>query len=479
MMAMPDPRPNLLYLDAHDVGDWIGCLRAPWLRTHWLDWLAAGGVAMANHFATAPVCMPSRASMATGRYPHQVGVVGQNPLREDAVHVVERFREAGYRTVLAGGLKIANTPEWAGFERRIGAGGGDEGAVEAACDWLGSMDTVGGAGAGRPWLLWLSFNAVHRPFGETWDANIAAALDVPASLPDVPAVRADLAALSHRVEHLDSLVGRLFGALIEHDLERDTLVVFTTDHGIATAGHKHTLHDGGLRCALLMRLPGVIEAERVEGALTTHLDLSPTLLELCGIEPPGEGVGVEGRSFAAGLREGCAVQPRDAVFSEHNWGRRSGRWHYSPARSVRTGRYRYTRRYTARPDFVDTGLLARFRGRLDDLVPHVNRAEPMETLHDLQEDPHELVNLLDGPADDAVRAVGAVGAMAQSMRRLLDDHLRATDDPILYGPVDNGVGEPDLPQWVGRVGAGETWRLAGDEVLDAGKASLTEPLGER
>ena len=100
-------RPNVVYIDCHDLGDWLGCYGRPYLETPHLDGLAAGGVRFATHTATAPICMPSRASIFTGLMPHEVGVTGQEALDPAATCMAARFRDAGYRTVACGGLKIS------------------------------------------------------------------------------------------------------------------------------------------------------------------------------------------------------------------------------------------------------------------------------------------------------------------------------------------------------------------------------------
>ena len=74
---------NVLYIDCHDLGDWLGCYGREYVHSPNLDRLAAQGARFDQYFSTAPICMPSRVSMYSGRYPHEAGCLGQMPYDED------------------------------------------------------------------------------------------------------------------------------------------------------------------------------------------------------------------------------------------------------------------------------------------------------------------------------------------------------------------------------------------------------------
>ena len=112
---------------------------------------------------------------------------------------------------------------------------------------------------------------------------------------------------------MDAAVGRVLAGLRDLGLEEDTLVLFTTDHGVALPRAKCSLYDPGLETALIVRYParGWRGGRTIE-ALTANVDLFPTLLEWLGLPVEAR---VQGRSLLAAL-DGAALTPRDEIFGE-------------------------------------------------------------------------------------------------------------------------------------------------------------------
>ena len=544
-------RPNVVYIDCHDLGDWLGCYGRPWLDTPHLDALAAQGARFGEHIAAAPICMPSRAAIYTGLMPHELGVTGQEALllRDDAPPLAARFRAAGYRTVLCGRLMVLNDPAEMGFTEQLEATREAQAATAAAfIEAQGSARRVqtspaaertgapqihapsagtgtNAHGANCPFLVSASFTQCHRPFGDRYDPEVADRVEVPPYLPDTDATRRDLATLAWQIHDLDRRVGLILAALDRAGLANDTLVVFTTEHGPAIARAKHTTYDSGLRTALLLRLPGVIPAGTVVDSMTSNVDLLPTVTELCGLPavaatdaaagasqrtapatageandtpqsatrdhapaageasaPPRpntcdhapaaaaarEASGMPGHSTARGMSWAARLTESDTravrrfAFSEFNWGRRSGCWYYTPSRVIRGARYKLIRGYRRIPIYVDSGWLARYAGDHETVERWYAEPLPDTQLFDLQEDPFELRNRA---GDHALADIQA------DLERRLDDHLRATRDPILAGSVANRANEPDVPQWLHQPDG--TFRLIRDDPADPGEASFT------
>ena len=178
----------------------------------------------------------------------------------------------------------------------------------------------------------MSLQQCHRPFGARHDAKLVARIAVPPYLPDTSATRRDLATLAWQIRDMDARIGQILSAIDEAGLRDSTLMVFTTEHGPALARAKHTTYDSGLRTALLLRLPGVIRPGGSVEHLSSNVDLLPTVCELCGLPAPAGIHGVSWAPYLAGKRDAV---PREWAFSEFNWGRRSGRWYYTPSRAVR------------------------------------------------------------------------------------------------------------------------------------------------
>jgi arylsulfatase A-like enzyme len=239
----------------------------------------------------------------------------------------------------------------------------------------------------------------------------------PENIPDHPDTRRDMAAYKASARSLDQGVGAVLQALDQYKLIDDTLVVFTTDHGLAFPGAKATLYDRGIGVTLIMRGPGGFDGGRVVDALVSHLDIYPTLCDLAGIDRPDF---LQGESLLP-LASRQADEIRDAVFVEATFHAA-----YEPQRAVRTQRHKYIRRFGDRalPVLANTDdgpskdlLLARGWGE---------RPIPFEQLYDISLDPNEAKNLIDDPAYDGVR---------RDLTARLERWMRDTDDPLLDGPV--------------------------------------------
>ena len=452
MRSRTADRPNVVYIDCHDLGDWLGCYGRPYLETPHLDRLAADGVRFTRHTAAAPICMPSRASIFTGQMPHEVGVTGQEALEPTATCMAARFRDAGYRTVACGRLMILNDPRWVGFSEQLSSEDSDKPAAAAA--FIANVRDNS-----RPFFLSVSLQQCHRPFGARHDPALMERIVVPPYLPDTGATRRDLATLAWQIRDMDARVGRILSAIDEAGLCDSTLVVFTTEHGPAVARAKHTTYDSGLRTALLLRLPGVIRPGTTVEHLSSNLDLLPTMCELCGRPAPA---GIHGVSWAPYLAGKRGTAPREWAFSEFNWGRRSGRWYYTPSRAVRGGRYKLLRSYRQVPIYVDNGWLARYAGDRATVERWYGAPLPETQLFDLEADPCELHNLA---------GTHALASIQAELDRRLDRHLRATADPILHGPVPNRAGEPDVSQWQQQPDG--SFRLAPGDPADPGEIPFT------
>jgi arylsulfatase A-like enzyme len=206
-------------------------------------------------------------------------------------------------------------------------------------------------------------------------------------------------------------------ALSDTGLDRKTLVISTTDHGISFPRHKCTLFDGGLEVLLMLRGPGIISGKVVD-SLVSQIDIFPTLCEYLSIAPPPW---LQGRSLGPLLR-GEASEIRDEMFAETTFHAA-----YQPERAVRTKRYKYIRRYgDPRPQplsNIDDGMSKEL------YVAHGYRdqVQPPEALYDLVFDPMEQNNLIARADSEPTLA---------DLRQRLDRWMADTADPLLTGTVD-------------------------------------------
>src|SRR5690349_19997091 len=246
-------RPNIVYLHSHDTGRHI----QPYghqVPTPNIQRLADQGLLFRQAFAAAPVCSGSRAALLTGEYSHTNGMLGLAHrgyrLADYDHHLVHTLRQAGYTSVLIGEQHLSSDPHDIGYDRvcEIDSTHASKIAPAAA--------QVLAEGVEAPFFLSVGFFETHRDYCEASSVRDALYSAPPPNLPDTPQTRLDAAAYMAIARLLDQGVGAAMNALDEHDLSEDTLVILTTDHGLAFPGHYSTLTDRGIRVLLITRGPG-------------------------------------------------------------------------------------------------------------------------------------------------------------------------------------------------------------------------------
>jgi N-sulfoglucosamine sulfohydrolase len=406
--------PNVLYLHSHDTGRYVEPYGHP-IATPNIQQLANQGIVFREAFCAVPTCSGSRACLLTGQYGHSNGMLGLAhrgwELRDYREHIVHTLRRAGYWSALTGEQHLSIDPDRLGYDRVVKLESTHVASVApSAIELLASRPP-------EPWFLSVGFFETHREFFAPSSVGDVLYSRPPANLPDDPATRRDMASYKASAKSLDQGVGAVLAALDVNELVDDTLVLFTTDHGIAFPGAKATLYDRGLGVALIVRGPGGFEGGRVIDALVSHLDVYPTLCDLAGIEHPPF---VQGRSLLP-LAHREAAEIRDEIFAEATFHAA-----YEPQRCVRTPRYKYIRRYgdRATPVLPNTD-----DGPSKDLLLSLGwagRRIPFEQLYDLAFDPNEAANLADDPEYADLR---------RDLSERLDRWMRETGDPLLDGPV--------------------------------------------
>jgi arylsulfatase A-like enzyme len=226
-----------------------------------------------------------------------------------------------------------------------------------------------------------------------------------------------MAAFKASARVLDAGVGEVLAALEAGGLAANTLVICTTDHGVAFPAMKCNLTAHGTGVFLMMRGPGGFSGGKVSDAMVSHLDLYPTVCDLLGIAPPAW---LQGASLMPLVR-GTATEIHEEIFAEVNYHAA-----YEPMRAARTTRWNYIRRFGGRGRPVlpncDDGLskdLWLANGWRD-------RPVPEEELYDTVFDPNERHNLAGSEAHKTV---------LDQMRARLDRWMHATRDPLLRGAV--------------------------------------------
>jgi N-sulfoglucosamine sulfohydrolase len=411
--ASPD-RHNIIYIHSHDSGRYL----QPYghnVPTPNLQKLASEGVLFRQAFSAAPTCSPSRASLLTGQCAHRNGMLGLAhrgfALNDYSKHIAHTLRKAGYHSVLAGLQHIADNPEKIGYDELLRPGN-----TRAATVAPGAVQFLNRRPA-QPFFLDIGFFETHREYPEPTAADDPRYLLPPAPIPDTPQTRRDMAGYRASARLLDNGAGLVLDALARNGLAENTLVISTTDHGVAFPRMKCNLTDAGFGVSLILRGPGSFRGGKVCDAMISHLDLFPTICELLEIERPAW---LEGSSILPVLR-GEKQEIHEEIFAEVNY-----HASYEPTRAVRTQRFKYIRRYGTRtapvlPNCDD--------GPSKDLwLKHDWRARTTqrEELYDLIFDPAEQNNLSGDPA---------ASAALREMQGRMDGWMKRTNDPLLMGPI--------------------------------------------
>jgi arylsulfatase A-like enzyme len=326
-------------------------------------------------------------------------------------HLVHTLRGAGYHSVLAGIQHVAAKDETVGYDQLL------KPKTKSAVDVTpGAVEFLNGRPK-EPFFLDVGFFETHREYQKPTAADDPRYLQPPVPIPDTPETRLDIAGYHASARVLDTGVGRVLSALERNGLAGRTLVISTTDHGVAFPLMKCNLEDFGWGVSLILRGPGVFSGGKVSDALVSQIDLYPTLCEVLGIERPGW---LEGKSLMPLLR-GEQTEINEQVFAEVNYHAA-----YEPKRAVRTKRWKYIRRYGDRAtpvlpncdDGLSKSLWLEYGWK--------RRQLPRESLYDLIFDPTEHHNL-SGEAS-------AAETLAE-MRGRLDGWMKKTNDPLLAGGV--------------------------------------------
>ena len=344
-----EDRPNvvLIMTDDQGYGD-IGIHGNPRIRTPNLDRFSEEALEM-THFYVSPVCAPTRASLMTGRYNYRTGVVdtylGRALMRPEEVTLAESMREGGYRTGIFGKWHLGdNYPLRAmdqGFDFSLVHRGGGIGQPsdppgnsyfdpllvqngaeiqsQGYCTDIffdAAMNFIAG-NRDSPFFVYVAPNAPHTP------------LQVPDDF-SAPYLGEGLDEVTARVygmvSNIDVNVGRLLTFLHDRGLEQETIVIFMTDNGPqqdryrgGLRGLKASVYEGGIRVPFLVRWPGrATPGREVEGP-AAHIDILPTLLDICGLPLPA-GRKIDGVSLRRLWEDPAAVLPERLLFFQSHRG---------------------------------------------------------------------------------------------------------------------------------------------------------------
>jgi arylsulfatase A-like enzyme len=421
-------RPNIIFIMSDDhASHAMSCYGSRINQTPNLDRIAKDGVKFVNAFCTNSICSPCRAVVFTGKYSHVNGVLDNRDIFDGAQPTVPSIlRAAGYQTAMIGKWHLHSDP--IGFDYwKILPGQGkyhDPDFIEMGkrftqpgyvTDIIGedTINWIRNRDPDKPFCVFSHHKAPHRlwqpherhkklfagkefPEPETFDddyktRSIAAQeqeMTVEFDLDESDLKEAPPEGLTGEalkkwkynrymqdylgcIASVDENVGKLLDYLDESDLAEDTIVIYTSDQGFFLGDHgwydKRFMYEESYRMPLIARFPKEIKAATTVDAMVLNLDIAPTLLDYAGLEIPAA---IQGRSFRPMLKgEEIGDWRKSAYYHYYEY----PAWHMVKRHyGVRTDRYK--------------------------LIHFYYDIDAWE-LYDLKNDPHELNNIYDVPAN--------------------------------------------------------------------------------
>ena len=321
-----DAKPNVVFIlaDSLGYGD-IEPYGVPDIRTPSLNRMARKGVRLSHFYANGPICTPTRAAFITGRYPQRAGM-GKNVNHENEAYglpasetsIARMLKDNEYKTAVFGKWHLGYTPEFNPLSH-----GFDEffGILDWTVDYHSHKDFQGKLALfegvdiverkgyltdlitersvsfieqnkNRPFFLYVAYNAVLPPYQRPDRAD-----DIRSPGTWTRGTRKDYAQM---VERVDYGVGRILDKLAKLGLDKDTLVIFNSDHGGEELSrnepffhHFSTLWEGGIRVPCILCWPGKLPEGRLSDQVAVTMDLTASILSAAGIKPP-EGRALDG-----------------------------------------------------------------------------------------------------------------------------------------------------------------------------------------
>jgi arylsulfatase A-like enzyme len=456
-----DRRPNILWIVADDMSANLSSYGEKLIQTPHIDRLAREGTTFTRAFTTAPVCSPCRSAFITGLYQTSIGShqhrsgrgVERITLPAGVEPAPALFQRAGYFTCIGSGLGDVNR---AGKQAAKKKGGGDGiGKTDYNFDWDPAIyhgNDWAKRKPGQPFFMQVQLaggklrggtdtsaqNLAERAKAEFGQATDPQRVVLPPYYPRDPVLLRDWAAYLDAVRFTDQHVGDVIARLEKEGVLDQTLVIFTTDHGISHARGKQFLYDEGTHIPFVVRGPGIAKG-KVRDDLIELIDLTPISLAAAGIPIPAvmQAKNVFAKDYG----------PRDYVFAARDRCDET----VERMRSVRSDRFLYIRNYhPQRPHLqpnaykdgktIVQSLRALHKaGKLDPLAERIlfSPTRPAEELYEWTTDRWQVKNLA---ADPAHRA------SLEKMRSRLDRWVVETKD---RGPEPEKMYDSDMAVYLG------------------------------
>ena len=417
--------PNILLVTADDLAyDSVGVFgcKVPGLTPN-IDRLAEQGIRFTHAHVNTAVCQPCRQSWMTGRFPHNNGAEGFEPIDHDVPTLPEQLKRRGYVNGILG-KEIHHQPVERFFWDFIPFKTEEEAVWRKGHSRNPKLFHRYSAQffemakqQNKPFFLLANSHDPHRPFvGSEGDAKswgddkppitrqfAPDEIEMLGYLPDIKEVRKEVAQYFGSVHRCDQNIGAVLEALHESGLEEHTLVIFLSDHGAAFPFAKAQCYLNSTKTPLIVKWPGVTKPGSIDSThFVTGIDLMPTIMEAAGLASIPK---LDGQSFLPLLR-GQNQEGRDDAYA--TFYQIFARTRY-PMRCVQNSEYGYIYNFWADHELAMTGdstggitWKAMMEAAATD--PEIAKRVELykyrvpEEFYNFKEDPHGLNNLANNPA---------------------------------------------------------------------------------
>lgn len=445
-------RPNILFAIADDWGYGnAGAYGCRWVNTPAFDRIAHEGVLFTNTFTSNPKCSPCRATILTGRNTWQLKeAIDHYSIfpNEFAVYPSE-LEKAGYFVGLTGkgwGPGDFQSTGWAhnpaGREFRKHTLKPPASGVSNLDYAANFQDFLQERPAGKPFCFWFGGHEPHRPYEAGSGVRAGkklADITLPKYYPDNRIIRSDLADYALEVEWFDQQVGKALQALEKAGELDNTIVVFTSDHGMPFPRVKGQIYEHGFHIPLAIRWGAGMKGGRTVDDFINTRDFAPTFMEAAGLAPAGTMTGSSFLNVLTSNRSGIVDPARNTMLiakERHDIGRPND-WGY-PVRAIRTREFLYVRNYepdrwpAGNPETgytnVDDGPTKSFLlSGFDGYYRMSFGKRPAEELYLVSKDPDCVDNVVADPQYAAVK---------RQLRERMEETLRGEGDPRMLGRAD-------------------------------------------
>ena len=286
--------PNIIKIICHDIGKHLGCYGVKSVSTKAIDALAKNGILFENSYATSPGCSPSRAAIATGMYPHNNGVLGLAhahfgwSLDKKVNHIAKHFFKNNYSSILFGLQHVTYNEKALGFKKIF-----PERPADAVVKNI--KENIDSNLFKKPFYAEINFFEPHRPFDFGGVKPFKSkGISVPKYIPNNHDTRKEFASMQGAIKKMDDSVAKIINILKRKNLYENTIILFTTDHGIPFPRAKGTLYDAGIETSLIISYPKLKIKNKKFKELISNIDILPTLLDFAKIKIPKI---IQGKSF--------------------------------------------------------------------------------------------------------------------------------------------------------------------------------------